>query len=94
MSPSKKTTKAKSSADPSTAEDFDARLASLEALVAQLEDGGLGLETAIDKYQEGIGLLKSCHETLGAYKARIEELSEEAGVTLSAIEDPDADAFE
>lgn len=94
MSAAKKTTSKKSDPAPQDEPNFDARLAALEALVAELEDGGLGLEAAIDKYQEGIGLLKSCHTTLGTYKARIEELSAEAGVTLSAIEDPDANEWE
>lgn len=68
---------------------FDERLQSLETLVTELEDGGLGLEAAIARYQEGIALLRACHETLGAYKARIEELSREAGATVTAIADPD-----
>jgi len=68
---------------------FDERLSSLEALVSELEDGGLGLEAAIARYQEGIALLRACHTTLGAYKARIEELSREAGSTVTAIADPD-----
>ena len=87
MSASKKTSKAVATDEP----HFDERLAQLEGLVAELEDGCLGLEAAIEKYQTGIGLLRSCHTTLGTYKARIEELSAEACVTLSAIEDPDAD---
>lgn len=70
---------------------FDARLVSLEGLVAELEDGGMELEAAIGKYQEGIALLRSCHSSLGTYKARIEELSAEAGETVRAIADPDFD---
>jgi len=70
---------------------FDQRLVELEGLVGELEGGELELEAAIDRYQAGIALLKSCHETLGAYRARIEELSEEAGVTLAALRDPDLD---
>jgi len=71
---------------------FDARLVSLEELVSELENGGLELEAAIQKYQEGIELLRSCHTSLGTYKARIEELSSQAEVTVSAIVDPDLDA--
>ncbi len=70
---------------------FDQRLESLETLVAELEDGGLELEQAIGRYQQGIALLKSCHATLGEYRQRVEELSEEAGVTLAAMQDPDLD---
>lgn len=68
---------------------FDERLKSLEALVGELEDGGLELEAAIGKYQEGIELLRSCHASLGSYKARLEELSGQAEVTVAAIVDPD-----
>lgn len=71
---------------------FDVRLASLEGLVAELEGGGLELESAIGKYQEGIALLRSCHASLGTYKARIEELSAEAGEAVRAIADPDFEA--
>jgi len=70
---------------------FDQRLVELEELVGELEGGELDLEAAIERYQSGIALLKSCHDTLGAYRARIEELSEEAGVTLAALRDPDLD---
>ncbi len=71
---------------------FDERLEKLEALVSELEDGGLDLETAIGRYQDGIALLKDCHGTLGQYKKRIEELSVEAGETMSQMADPDFEA--
>jgi len=71
---------------------FDERLEKLEALVSELEDGGLDLETAIGRYQDGIDLLKNCHGTLGQYKKRIEELSAEAGETMSQMSDPDFEA--
>jgi len=58
---------------------FDERLAALERIVAELEDGGLGLEAAIGRYQEGIGLLKSCHGTLEATRKRVLELTEDGG---------------
>jgi exodeoxyribonuclease VII small subunit len=71
---------------------FDERLEKLEALVSELEDGGLDLEAAIERYQDGIALLKDCHGTLGKYKQRIEELSAEAGETMAQVADPDFDA--
>jgi exodeoxyribonuclease VII small subunit len=80
--------------EPDEELSFDARLASLEGLVGELEDGGLELEAAIQKYQEGIALLRSCHTSLGSYRARIEELSKEAEVTVSAIADPDFESGE
>lgn len=72
--------------------DFDTRLDRLESLVVELERGGLGLEGSIARYQEGIELLKSCRETLGGYKKRVEELGAGADEALRAFEDdPDFD---
>ena len=72
---------------------FDDRLGRLEAIVAELEDDGLGLERAIDRYQEGIALLKQCHGLLSGYRSQVEELTREAeeGVVPYA-NDPDVDA--
>ena len=79
--------RAASSADD---EPFDVRLERLEALVHELEEGGGGLEQAIERYQEGIALLKGCHETLQGYRARVEELGREAEDVLTPLaDDPD-----
>jgi len=77
-----------------TADDqgFDARLEALERIVQELEQGGLGLEAAIGRYQEGIELLKSCHGTLERTRKRVEELSLEAeGALRPLAHDPDFD---
>lgn len=69
---------------------FDERLARLEAIVGQLEQGGLGLEPAIERYQEGIQLLKECHGALDGYRRRVEELTREAENAMRPFEgDPD-----
>ena len=71
---------------------FDQRLEELEGIVAELEEGGLGLEPAIERYQRGIELLKGCHGTLERYSQRVEELTKEAeGVLRPFEDDPDAD---
>jgi len=71
---------------------FDERLERIESLVADLEQGDLGLESAIDRYQEGIALLKDCHGILGGYRKRVEELTGEAEASLAAYsDDPDFD---
>jgi exodeoxyribonuclease VII small subunit len=80
---------ATASKDPS----FDERLGRLEAIVSELERGELGLETAIERYQEGVELLKGCHGILARFKRRVEELSGEAEAALKPFAgDPDADA--
>ena len=69
---------------------FDQRLRRLEVLVAELEQGGLGLEPAIERYQEGIELLKSCHQALAAHRRRVEELTREAEEAMRPFQaDPD-----
>lgn len=70
--------------------DFDARLARLEALVQEMEQGGLGLEGAIERYEEGVALLKGCHQVLAGYRRQVEELTRDAEGALEAYEgDPD-----
>jgi len=72
--------------------DFDQRLGRLEAIVNELEEGGLGLESAIERYQEGIEHLKLCHARLEQYKKRVEELTGEAEEAMRPFAgDPDAD---
>ena len=72
---------------------FESRMERLRAIVTELEQGELGLEPAIERYQEGIELLKHCHATLASYKRRVEELSStaEAGLAPYAA-DPDLPA--
>jgi exodeoxyribonuclease VII small subunit len=71
---------------------LDERLARLEAIVAELESGGAPLEQAIERYQEGVELLKRCRTTLGQYKKRVEELSASAEQSLREYAgDPDAE---
>lgn len=70
---------------------FEARLQRLEELVEALEEGGLELEPAIERYQEGIQLLKECHGVLATYRQRVEELTGEAEAALEPFAaDPDA----
>ena len=68
---------------------FDGSLARLEEIVVELERGGIGLEPSLERYKEGVGLLKSCREKLGAYRAQVEELTGE-GITPHTG-DPDVD---
>jgi exodeoxyribonuclease VII small subunit len=70
---------------------FDAQLERLEAIVVELEAGGLGLERSIERYREGVRLLASCRETLGGYRRQVEELTRDAERSLQPYpEDPDA----
>lgn len=77
---------------PAKEAGFDERMAQLEALVGELEEGGLALEPAIARYQEGVELLKGCHEQLARYRRQVEELSAEAEDALGEFaDDPDVE---
>ena len=55
---------------------FDERLQRLEQIVTELEQGKIGLETAIERYQEGSALVRQCRTILDGYQKRVEELTE------------------
>lgn len=72
----------------SNAETFDQRLERLEKIVLELEQGRIGLEQSLDRYQEGVALLRSCRATLDGFRQRIEEL-QEGGELKPLGNDPD-----
>jgi exodeoxyribonuclease VII small subunit len=53
---------------------FEAALERLQGIVRDLEDGKLGLQQSLTKFEEGIGLLRDCHKTLEQAEQRIEIL--------------------
>ena len=64
--------------EPKTFEDA---LAELEKIVHDLEDGETGLEVALQRYEDGVGLLRRCYDQLRKVEQRILELTgkDEAG---------------
>ena len=70
---------------------FDERLQKLEGIVGDLEQGELGLEEAIGRYQQGVEELKRCLGILSGYRQRVEELTADAEASLRPYRgDPDA----
>jgi exodeoxyribonuclease VII small subunit len=53
------------------ARTFEESLLELERMVRELEDGRLGLEDALARYEYGVGLIKSCHQQLREAEQRI-----------------------
>jgi exodeoxyribonuclease VII small subunit len=50
-------------------------MARLEEIVAQLEEGQLGLSESLARYEEGVQHLKQCHEALQRAERRIQLLT-------------------
>ncbi|MBM3996996.1 MAG: exodeoxyribonuclease VII small subunit [Planctomycetes bacterium] len=64
--------------EPKTFEDA---IAELEKIVHDLEDGNIGLEEALQRYEAGVALLKCCYDKLRKVEQRIVEVAgkDEAG---------------
>jgi exodeoxyribonuclease VII small subunit len=50
---------------------FEQLLAELECLVRELEDGRLGLDESLARYEKGVGLIKLCTRQLREAERRI-----------------------
>jgi exodeoxyribonuclease VII small subunit len=64
---------------PSDHLTFEQALAQLEQIVRELEDSETGLETALARYEQGIGLLKRCYGQLRQAEQRLLLLTGEDG---------------
>ena len=53
---------------------FEEALERLESLVSDLEGGDLALEDSLDKFEEGVKLVRRCSDRLKAAELRISEL--------------------
>jgi len=60
---------------PATEPTFEDSLVQLERTVRDLEDGQLGLEEALARYEEGVGLIKRCYGRLREAEQRILQLT-------------------
>jgi exodeoxyribonuclease VII small subunit len=54
---------------------FEGALTQLQQIVHQLEEGDLGLESSLARFEEGIGLLRSCYQILERAEQKIEILT-------------------
>jgi len=57
---------------------FEDALKKLEAIVDELEGGGLNLDEAIKKYEEGMKLSTSCYKRLGDIQKKVEILTKDS----------------
>jgi exodeoxyribonuclease VII small subunit len=73
--------------DPPT---FEQAMVQLEAIVHELEDGRIGLEEALTRYEQGVGFLRRCHDLLARAERRIELLhgiDDEGNAVTTPLED-------
>ncbi|MBR3222373.1 MAG: exodeoxyribonuclease VII small subunit [Kiritimatiellae bacterium] len=55
---------------------FEDNLKRLEALVAKMESGELGLDDMIKSFEEGRRLVKACQDDLASIRQRIEKVTQ------------------
>lgn len=53
---------------------FEQALTELDRIVRELEDGKVGLEDSLARYEQGVALLKQCYGQLRKAEQRIQEL--------------------
>ena len=61
---------------------FEQDLAKLERIVSEIEAGKVPLEKSIEKYAEGIGLIKQCRAILESAEKKIKLLTQGEGQAL------------
>ncbi len=59
--------------------DFEAALAELERLVEKMESGDQSLEDALQSFQRGIELTRTCQQALKNAEQRVEKLVKSNG---------------
>ena len=74
--------------------DFEASLARLEEIVCRLDGGNDGLDASLKLYEEGIGLVRECTETLDAaeQKMKVLTLGQDGSALLTDADDGEEDA--
>jgi len=55
---------------------FEQALKNLEQIISQVEQGQIGLEDSIEKYEQGMKLIKHCRAILEQCEKRIETINE------------------
>jgi exodeoxyribonuclease VII small subunit len=63
---------------------FEDAMKRLEKIVQELEDGNIGLEESLKKYQEGVGLSQFCTKKLNEAQKTVQILSKKGTGRLEA----------
>lgn len=63
--------------------DFEQALDRLEKIVTEMQEGKLGLEDMVARFEEGMKLVDFCRKKLDEVKFRIDELTQKNGEETS-----------
>ena len=58
-------------------ENFETSLMNLEKIVAELESGKLSLEDSLERYKQGIDLIKNCNELISNAEKGVAKLTKD-----------------
>lgn len=64
---------------------FEDALQQLERIAQEIEEGKIGLEESITRYEQGMTLVKQCRDILAKAELKIQRLQERAGGTPEAV---------
>lgn len=59
-----------------TTPSFEAKLAELESLVRQMEQGSMPLDTSLEAFEKGVKLAKDCHAILDTASQKVTEIKQ------------------
>ncbi len=62
--------------------DFETALKTLEEIVAQLEQGDLALDRALELFEDGVRISRFCHAKLEEAERKVEILTKSADGTM------------
>ncbi|HNQ23166.1 MAG TPA: exodeoxyribonuclease VII small subunit [Phycisphaerae bacterium] len=67
---------------------FEEALRQLETIAEQIEQGRIGLEESISKYEEGMNLIKLCRDILARAELKIQQLQmhEDGAVSVTPFQ--------
>jgi len=56
--------------------NFEDAIGEIQEIVRQLEDGELGLDESLEKFESGVRLIRACHSTLEDAEQKIKVLTD------------------
>lgn len=62
--------------DPQKPDSFESKLAELESLVRQMEQGSMPLDASLDAFEQGVKLARECHGLLDQASQKVVEIKQ------------------